>query len=108
MIRYQLSIALVPIPNMFTYTINLITGNQPINNMCNAAKSLSAPFAQCVSHRSYRFESRCVSAILFLFYFTFHFVGYYNKFLFFFHSFYSSFLWSLFSSTLKKVLTDRP
>ena len=30
MIRYQLSIALVPIPNIFTYNINLITGNQPI------------------------------------------------------------------------------
>ena len=29
MIRYQLSMALVPIPNIFTY-INLITGNQPI------------------------------------------------------------------------------
>ena len=29
MIRYQLSIALVPIP-IFTYNINLITGNQPI------------------------------------------------------------------------------
>ena len=30
MIRYQLSMALVPIPNIFTYNINLITGNQPI------------------------------------------------------------------------------
>ena len=30
MIRYRLSIALVPIPNIFTYNINLITGNQSI------------------------------------------------------------------------------
>ena len=30
MIRYQLSIALVPFPNIFTYNINLITGNQSI------------------------------------------------------------------------------
>ena len=32
MIRYHLSMALVPIPNIFTYmyNINLITGNQPI------------------------------------------------------------------------------
>ena len=30
MIRYQLSMALVPIPTIFTYNINLITGNQPI------------------------------------------------------------------------------
>ena len=30
MIRYQLSMALVPIPNIFTFNINLITGNQPI------------------------------------------------------------------------------
>ena len=30
MIRYQLSIAPVPIPNIFTYNLNLITGNQPI------------------------------------------------------------------------------
>ena len=30
MIRYQLSMALVPIPNIFTYNINPITGNQPI------------------------------------------------------------------------------
>ena len=30
MIRYQLSMALVPIPNIFTYNISLITGNQPI------------------------------------------------------------------------------
>ena len=30
MIRYQLSIALVPVPNIFTYNINLKTGNQPI------------------------------------------------------------------------------
>ena len=67
MIRYQLSMALVPIPNIFTYNINLITGNQPImatifrllfidhkfnNNMSNAVKSLSAPLAQCVKHRS--------------------------------------------------------
>ena len=26
----SISIALVPIPNIFTYIINLITGNQPI------------------------------------------------------------------------------
>ena len=30
MIRYQVIMALVPIPNIFTYNINLITGNQPI------------------------------------------------------------------------------
>ena len=31
MIRYQLSMTLVPIPNIFTYyNIKLITGNQPI------------------------------------------------------------------------------
>ena len=30
MIRYQLSMALVPIPNIFTYNISLIKGNQPI------------------------------------------------------------------------------
>ena len=30
MIRYQLSMALVPILNIFTYNINLITRNQPI------------------------------------------------------------------------------
>ena len=30
MIRYQLSMALVPISNIFTYNINLTTGNQPI------------------------------------------------------------------------------
>ena len=30
MIRYQLSMALVPIPNILTYNINLITGNQAI------------------------------------------------------------------------------
>ena len=31
MIRYQLSMALVPIPNISTYNIkNLITGKQPI------------------------------------------------------------------------------
>ena len=61
MIRYRLSIALVPIPNIFTYNINLITGNQPI------------------------------MATIF-------------RLLFFLTRFYSSFLWSLFSSTLKKVV----
>ena len=30
MIRYQLCMALVPIPNIFTFNRNLITGNQPI------------------------------------------------------------------------------
>ena len=104
MIRYQLSMALVPIPNIFTYNINLITGNQPImatifrllfmtininDNMSNAIKSLSAPLAQCVKHRSSDQTltgSNLAEYPLFIFFFFFFFC-YYNKPLFFLHSF---------------------
>ena len=81
--------ALVPIPNIFTYNINLITGNQPImatifrllfidhcinNNTSNAVKSLSAPLAQCVKHRSYRLlQVRISPRIRYSFFFFFFF-----------------------------------
>ena len=99
MIRYQLSMALVPIPN----NINLITGNQPImatifrllfidhinDNMSNAVISLSAPLAQCVKHRSSNqtLTGSNLSAIHFFFFFFFFFFCYHNKPLFFLHSF---------------------
>ena len=91
MIRYQLSIALVPIPNIFTYNINLITGNQPImatifrllfidhnanNNMSNAVKSLSASLAQCAPHRSSNQTltgSNLAAYPLFIFFILFYF-----------------------------------
>ena len=86
--------------------------------MSNAVKSLSAPLAQCVKHRSsnqtltgsnlaayplFIFLFILFSFFSFLFFFFFFFVIIINFFSFFIR-FYSSFLWSLFSSTLKKVV----
>ena len=70
--------------------------------MSNAVKSLSAPLAQCVKHRS----SNQTLNPLFIFFFFFFFFCYHNKFLFFLHSFFIlPFLWSLFSSMLKKLFS---
>ena len=76
--------------------------------MSNAVKSLSAPLAQCVKHR---FSNQTLTGSnlaaypLFIFwvFFVFFFVIIISFFSFFFR-FYSTFLWSLFSSTLKKVV----
>ena len=84
--------------------------------MSNAVKCLSAPLAQCVKHRSPNqtltgsnlaayplFIFLFILFYLFIFLFFFFFVIIINFFSFFIR-FYSSFLWSLFSSTLKKVV----
>ena len=77
MIRYQLSMTLVPIPNIFTYNINLITGNQPI--MATIFRILF--IAQCVKHRSSNQTLTGSNLAEYSFFF------YHNKFLFFLHSF---------------------
>ena len=74
--------------------------------MSNAVKSMSAPLAQCVKHRSSDQTltgSNLAAYPLFIFFFFFFF--------FFFFCYHLSsfvfilpFLWSLFSSTLKKVV----
>ena len=82
--------------------------------MSNAVKSLSAPLAQCVKHQSSNqtLTGSNLAAyplfifLFFLFSFSFFFLFFVIiiNFFTFFIRFYSSFLWSLFSSTLKKVV----
>ena len=58
--------------------------------MSNAVKSLSAPLAQCVKHRSSKQTltgSNLAAYPLSIFFFFFFFFCYHNKFLFFLHSF---------------------
>ena len=85
--------------------------------MSNAIKDLSAPLAQCVLHRSSNQTltgSNLAAYPIFIFIFFFLFIYFFFIYLFFFIiiisffsffvRFYSSFLWSLFCSTLKKVI----
>ena len=78
--------------------------------MSNAVKSLSVPLAQCVKHRSSNQTltgSNLAAYPLFIFFYLFYFIFFFViiiNFFSFFIRFYSSFLWSLFSSTLKKVV----
>ena len=69
--------------------------------MSNAVKDLSAPLAQCVSHRS---SNQTLTGSNLAAYPIFIFFCIIISFFSFFVRFYSSFLWCLFSSTLKKKL----
>ena len=73
--------------------------------MSNAVKGLSAPLAQCLKHRSSNQTltgSNLAAYPLFIFFILFYVII--ISFFSFFIRFYFSFLWSLFSSTLKKVV----